>query len=321
VLKAYADKYFNFKRFFVGEGPQAVPYLLNYRRVYILPTKQGLTFSILLFAMLVGSINYNNNLGYILTFLLASMTVVSIFLTYHNILFLNIGPAILKPVFAGKNSLIPVQIDNQHYSSRFAVEYYIPGQRHHIGDIPANNTTSVNLEINFTQRGMQAIPRFVIETTFPLGLFRAWAHIELQQSVLVYPQPAADSHLPNSSPGNKEGQNHQTVGNDDFDGLKNYQTGDSLYRIHWKSAARYQTLQTKHYIGAASDELWINWHDSHYTDIEQRLSQLTKWVLLAESTGIPYGFSIPGIEYALSTGLHHKNNCLQALALYGKSDV
>jgi len=321
VLKSFTDKHFNYKRFFVGEGPRAAPYLLNYRRVYILPTKQGLVFSILLFAMLVGSINYNNNLGYILTFLLASITVVSIFLTYHNILFLNIGPVILRPVFAGNNSTIPVQIDNQDYSSRFAVEYYLPKQTHFVTDILANINTSIDLEVSFQKRGIQPIPRFVIETTFPLGLFRAWAPIELQQSLLVYPQPATDTRLPQISHGEKEGQNHQGVGNDDFEGLKNYQMGDSLYRIHWKSAARYQTLQTKHYIGSASDELWINWHDSHHSDIEKRLSQLTKWVMLADATGIPYGFRIPGTEYALSTGLQHKNSCLKALALYGEVDV
>ena len=304
-----------------AEGPQDAPYLLNYRRVYILPTKQGLVFSILLFAMLLGSINYNNNLGYILTFLLASIMVVSIFLTYHNILFLNIGPAVLRPVFAGKISTISVQVDNHPYSARFAVEYFWPKQKHHICDIAADSTTLFHIEKTFMQRGLHSVPRFIIETTFPLGLFRAWAHVELKQSVLVYPQPSADTRLPQISTGELEGKNQQVVGNDDFDGLKKYQTGDSLYRIHWKSAARYQTLQTKHYVGSASDELWINWEDSHHADIEKRLSQLTKWVMLASTSGVPYGFRMPEMEYKLSSGLQHRNNCLQALALYGLSDV
>ncbi len=311
----------DFKRFFVGEGPQSAPYLLNYRRVYILPTKQGLVFSILLFAMLIGSINYNNNLGYILTFLLASVTIVSIFLTYHNLLFLNIGPAVLKPVFAGKFSVIPVQVINHQYTSRYAVEYFWPKKKHHVCDIAADATIQFNLEKTFSNRGWQPVPRFVIETTFPLGLFRAWAHVELKQSILVYPEPSADTQLPQVSFGDKEGQNQQAKGNDDFDGLKKYQAGDSLYRIHWKSAARYQTLQTKHYVGNASDEMWINWHDSQHADLEKRLSQLTRWVMLASASGMSYGFRIPGIEYKRASGLQHRNNCLQALALYGTADV
>ena len=312
---------FNFKRVFVGDGPQAPPYLLNNRRVYILPTKQGLVFALLLFAMLLGSINYNNNLGYILTFLLASLTVVTIFMTYRNMLFLRIGPATSTPVFAGKHSTIPVQIDNQQYSSRFAIEYHLPKATPVICDIPANADSTIQLPVTFAHRGIQALPRFVIETTFPLGLFRAWSHVELQQSVLVYPQPGNDKLLPQLSAGKKQGGKHHGAGDDDFEGLRNYQVGDSFYRVHWKSAARHHVLQTKQYIGSANSELWINWEDSRFTDSEQRISQLTQWVMLAANMGISFGFRIPGVEYPLSTGLPHRNNCLKALALYGANDV
>lgn len=312
---------FNFRRFFVGEGPQAPPYYLNNRRVYILPTRQGLVFAMLLFAMLLGSINYNNNLGYILTFLLASLTVVTIFMTYRNMLFLRIGPAIATPVFAGKRSTMPVQIDNQNYSIRFAIEYHLPKDKSVICDIPANANSTIQLPVTYAQRGIQPLPRFIVATTFPLGFFRAWSHVELEQSVLVYPQPGNDKVLPQLSAGEKEGEKHHGAGDDDFEGLRNYQVGDSFYRVHWKSAARHHVLQTKQYIGSANSELWITWEDSRFTDIEKRISQLTQWVMLAANTGIPYGFRIPGVEYGLATGLPHRNNCLKALALYGAKDV
>jgi len=312
---------FNFRRFFVGEGPQAPPYYLQHRRVYILPTKQGLVFALLLFAMLLGSINYNNNLGYILTFLLASVSVVTIFMTYRNLIFLRIGPALSTPVFAGKPATIPVQIDNQHYSARVAIEYHLPKTKPVICDIPANAESTLHLPLTFAHRGLQPLPRFILATTFPLGLFRAWAHVELQQAVLVYPQPGNDKALPPSSAGGKEGEKHHGAGDDEFEGLRNYQVGDSFYRVHWKSAARHHVLQTKHYIGSANREVWINWDDSRCTDSEKRISQLTQWVLLAANTGVPYGLRIPGVEYPLSTGLPHRNNCLKALALYGANDA
>ncbi|MBI1422192.1 MAG: DUF58 domain-containing protein [Gammaproteobacteria bacterium] len=314
-------KRFNFRRFFVGEGPQAPPYYLNHRRVYILPTRQGLVFALLLLAMLLGSINYNNNLGYILTFLLASLAVVTIFMTYRNMLYLRIGPAMTAPVFAGKLSTIPVQIDNQQYSTRFAIEYHLPKARPVARDIPANAGSTLQLEIDFAQRGFQPLPRFIVATTFPLGLFRAWSHVELQQSVLIYPQPGNDKILPQLSAGEKEGERYQGGGNDDFEGLRNYQVGDSFYRIHWKSAARHHVLQTKQYVGSANSEVWIDWEDSRFTDIEKRISQLTQWVMLAANLGIPYGFRIPGVEYSLSAGVLHRNNCLKALALYGANDI
>lgn len=307
----------NFRRFFVGEGPQVPPYHLNNRRVYILPTRQGLVFTVLLFAMLLGSINYNNNLGYILTFLLASLGVVTMLITYRNLLFLRIGPTRPTSVFAGKHVRIPVQIDNQGYGDRFAVECHLPKGRPDTSDIAANSVSMLLLQIMFKQRGIQPLPRFIIATTFPLGLFRAWSHVELQQSILVYPQPGSDKSLRVTAAGKKEGEQQHAAGNEDFDGLRNYQHGDSFYRIHWKSAARHHVLQTKQYIGCANSELWIDWDDSRYKDIEQRISQLTQWVLLASSLGVAYGFRIPGVEYDLATGMSHRNHCLKALALYG----
>ncbi|MGD8886577.1 MAG: DUF58 domain-containing protein, partial [Gammaproteobacteria bacterium] len=68
----------NLERFFEGEGPFDGPVDLTQRRIFILPTRQGILFAIVLVIMLIGSINYNNSLGYLLTFLLASVAVVSI---------------------------------------------------------------------------------------------------------------------------------------------------------------------------------------------------------------------------------------------------
>ena len=44
---------------------------LTQRNVYILPTRPGLMLALTLLVLLVASINYQLNLGYLLTFLLA----------------------------------------------------------------------------------------------------------------------------------------------------------------------------------------------------------------------------------------------------------
>ena len=47
------------------------------RNIYILPTRPGWMLAITLLVMLVGSINYQLNLGYMLTFLIAGAAVVA----------------------------------------------------------------------------------------------------------------------------------------------------------------------------------------------------------------------------------------------------
>jgi uncharacterized protein (DUF58 family) len=169
----------DFKRFFVGEGPLTPPYYLSHHRVYILPTKQGLMFAFLLFIMLLGSINYSNSLGYLLTFLLASLAVVAIFHTYNNLLHLSVGPAICKPVFAATStdtkSSFTVQIDNRQFPARFSLHAFTPQRLITVQDLHPDTLNSIEIKHNYQQRGLNPLPRFTLQSRFPFGLFRAWS--------------------------------------------------------------------------------------------------------------------------------------------------
>ena len=319
MLKTLANtRWLDFKRFFVGEGPQPAPYFLHYRRVYIFPTRQGFIFGLVLIAMLLGSINYNNNLGYIFTFLLASLAITTIFFTYQNLLHLNVGPAVCKPFFANQPANLAIQINNRRFGNKYALKAHFPQHEPVYFDVAANEIITINLPLTFASRGEHGIPRFTLETNFPLGLFRAWSPIHLNQTILVYPTPSNDKQLPQNSFGMHTGQHAAVLGNDDYDGLRNYQLGDALHRIHWKSAARHQTLYTKQYIGSAATELWLDWTNSTLGDIEFRLSQLTRWILLADAAGISYGLRLPESVIQPNSGAEHKHLCLRSLALFGK---
>ena len=76
--------------------------MLGQRRVYILPTRAGITLAVTLLLMLVGSINYNLSLGFILTFLLAGAGIVSILHTWRNLANVALVPGKSQPVFIGE---------------------------------------------------------------------------------------------------------------------------------------------------------------------------------------------------------------------------
>lgn len=308
---------FNLQRFFIGEGPLHSPYLLTQRRVYILPTKQGLAFALLLFIMLLGSINYSNSLGYFLTFLLASLSVVAIFHTYNNLLKLSFGPAICKPVFANDNAIFVVQVNNLSHHTRFSVDAFTPQHSTTTTDINENSISTLTIKHSFKQRGLIPLPRFTVESRFPFGLFRAWALIQFDQTQLVYPKPSLHSDLPIKSSGLSEGKKQLNSGTDDFKGLRSYAEGDPLQHIHWKSFARHQTLQTKEFSSTTSDELWLNWSDTTVTGVELKLSQLSRWLLLANKQNLSYGLRLPDLTIQPGRGQHHLESCLKQLALYG----
>ena len=311
---------FNLHRFLVGEGALKGPYLLTQRRVYILPTKQGFAFALLLFIMLLGSINYSNSLGYFLTFLLASLAIVTIFHTYNNLLKLSFGPAICKPVFAEDHASFIVQANNLNRQTRFSVDAFTPQQFRTMSDIKENAISTLTIQHEFNQRGLIPLPRFTVESRFPFGLFRAWALIQFDQAQLVYPKPSSDTHLPIKSSGLSEGNKQVDLGTDDFKGLRSYIEGDPLQHIHWKSFARHHTLQTKEFSSTTSNELWLNYSDTTVTGAELKLSQLTRWVLLAEKTNISYGLHLPNSTIKPNAGTLHLESCLKQLALFNFSE-
>lgn len=314
MLAALKTK-FNLQRFFVGEGPHQTPYLLTQRRVYILPTKQGLIFAFLLFVMLLGSINYSNSLGFFLTFLLASLCVVAIFHTYNNLLKLSFGPAICKPDFAGNEISFKVQVNNLTQQTRFSLQAYTPQKIISITDIKDSPTSYISVKHCFKQRGLVPLPRFTVESRFPFGLFKAWAIIQLDHQQLVYPKPSSHKHLPHKNTGLSEGKKQIDIGRDDFKGLRAYADGDPLQHIHWKNFARHQTLQTKEFSTNTSDELWFNWSDTTAFNTEAKLSEMTKWLLLADAQNIHYGLRLPGSVVNPGAGKNHLNACLKQLAL------
>jgi uncharacterized protein (DUF58 family) len=51
-------------------------------------------------------------------------------------------------------------------------------------------------------------------------------------------------------------------------------------------------------------------------DLEEKLSQLTLWVIEAERARQPYGLRLPGIEISPALGQMHFHYCLRTLSLF-----
>lgn len=312
---------FSLKRFFQGEGPEAGPIFLAQRRVYILPSKMGLYFAAMMLVMLLGAVNYNNSLAYVLTFLLASVFIVSILHTYRNLLHLRIDIAPVPPVFCGETVQVPVMLDNRQNAARYALKLHFPQQRLVITDVQADQWQRVHVPLLSSQRGQHSLLRLTLETGFPLGLFRAWAYAQRDVPYLVYPTPDRQHALPSAPAWHLNLQGDRGKGADDFAGLRNYHVGDSLRHVHWKTAARAQGMFTKQFGGDRAEELWLDWNSLPQLDTEARLSRLTRWVLDAHAAQLSYGLRLPGKHIPPGTGSAHQQQCLKALALFDPSTV
>ena len=163
---------------------------------------------------------------------------------------------------------------------------------------------------------MQA-PRVQLSTHYPLGLFRAWAWIEMDLTELVYPRPAKTVGAELTSDPACSTHGMSAGGDDDFSGLRDYRPGDPPRHIAWKELARTDETLVKEYLDGARDLVWIDWNDCPESDTEQRISWLTRQVLDAQTANRRYGLRIPGAKIPPDQGSDHRHACLKQLALYG----
>ncbi|MES9959507.1 MAG: DUF58 domain-containing protein [Sedimenticola sp.] len=289
------------------------------RTVYILPTAQGFLFGAILFMMLLGSINYANNLGFMLTFLLAGLGIVAILHTWRNLVGLELVAGRSEPVFAGQEARFEIQLINKRESDRAGINIRLPDGEPVACDLAGNSNAALSLALGTHHRGYQPMGQFVLFTRFPMGLLHAWVYVELDNRCLVYPAPG--SRMPPAQvPDYRQSQKgDKGVGVDDFVGLRSYRDGDPIRHIHWKALARGQGIQTKQFGGDRADRRWLDFESLAGMDTETRLSALCRGVLDACEKQHEYGLRLPGLEIRPNRGPTHRNNCLSALALFGEA--
>jgi len=296
---------------------QKPPLCLHRLNIFILPTRAGLFFCLVLLLMLIGAINYNNSLAFMLTFLLGSTVVITIFHTYRNLWRLRFTPGDVTPVFCNQTLQIPLRIENYGEPCRFALCFYFNKKTDNDAeyfDLPKHRFQTIVLHRPATQRGRHHLCRFVVSSTYPLGLFRAWAFLNFDHPILIYPRLLGHLHLPAASLSHFNAEGIQGAGQDDFAGLRTFQPGDAMGHIHWKAFAKDQTLLTKQFSGENHSEIWLDWNLLPHLDIESRLSQLACWVVEAQKAFVDFGLRLPGLEIPPASGEHHQHQCLLALA-------
>ncbi len=290
---------------------------LQSRRIYILPTGVGLIFALMTFAMLLGSMNYNNNLSFVLTFILIGIGFVAMHQCQRNLVGLEVSFAGTEPVFAGQAAQFRIAVANRSKSPRHRIRLYIDDVKSDIKDLEPGESKIFVLPVKTMRRGWITLERFGIRTLFPFELFTSWAWLHMNPRGIVYPHPAEHAPPPPASQTALGHRQHDARGEEDFAGLRKFQTGDSPRNVAWKAYARNDQLLSKRFAGADMSSQWFDFDAVAGDGLEQRLAILTRWVIDADRTRKDYGLRLPGYSFPPAHGEAHRRQCLEALALFG----
>jgi uncharacterized protein (DUF58 family) len=299
------------------QGADALPLTLQRRRLYILPTRAGLGFLLLLFFMLLAGLNYANNLALFLTFLLGGFVLVTMQLCHRNLLGASLEAAAAPPTFARLPGNLRVTLGNSTTLPRLRIELGVADEPTVAADVAAQGRQHLDLSVAAPARGLVTLDRLRITTTQPFGLFRTWTWVHAPIAMLVYPRPRGSLPMPNESGRQTGARSHGDSGADEWYGLRPFRDGDSPRQVDWKAYAREAPLLVKEYSAAGTELRIFSFERLAHLAVEARLEQLARWVVEAEERGDRYGLELPGAHIEPARGIDHRHRCLASLALYG----
>ncbi|HEX6992601.1 MAG TPA: DUF58 domain-containing protein [Gammaproteobacteria bacterium] len=298
------------------QGPDGTVVTLERRRIYILPTRLGAAFGVLLLAMLLGSMNYAASLGFALTFLLAGLALVTLHECHNNLLGIEVRYAGAPPVFAGQHARFGIALTNTASVPRYELE--VRAGDHEAGpvDVGPGRTAVLAVSVPTVRRGRVRLARFSVATRHPANLCRAWTYVHMSAECIVYPAPAAPDTPPPFGTDDSGGRSAVDRSDADFAGLRAAVPGDPPGRIAWKAYARSDELLLKQFAGGERQADVFRWSALPDVDTEQRLSILARWCLDAAAADHGFGLELPSAIVPVGRGEQHLHRCLTALALF-----
>lgn len=285
----------------------------------VLPNRYGWLMLLVLGVMLLGSINYNNNLGYALTFLLMGVWAMAHVHGYRNLRGIEVLGARAAPVFVGEEAVFEVFLRNSGALAGRALAISAAGMvTTDAFEVAARGSHTARLSFPAQRRGVLPLPPLTIASAFPLAVCTARICWRGDVSVTVYPHPAGALPLPTTDDPAAAVSGNTLSGDTDFAGLRAYRTGDSLRQIAWKALARERGLHVKRFAGGDAKQVELRLRDLQFIgDPETQLSQLARWVMDAERAGTSYSLDLDRVLLPTGIGEAHRDLCLQALAHYG----
>jgi len=298
----------------------AAEFHLDRRRLYIFPSKAGFGFIALVVVLWLLATNYENNLIFMLCFLLLALFLVSIHFTHATLSGLSIKPVRAQSVFKGDAAAVELCISQARARRREQISLRFPGGESLMITLENAGDTFVTLLAPTQRRGYLDPGLLTIESVYPVGLLRVWGHSRFRFDAAVYPAPVKDHARTSNRKGSGEGHYAGSSGSEDYVGLKTYEVGESLRHVAWKQYAREQGLWSKQYGDAVETRIWVDWDDYTGLDTEQRLARMCWQVCECATAGGVFGLRLPGSELPPDRGVAHKQAALRRLALHGIGD-
>ena len=271
-----------------------------------------------------GAVNTGNNLLYLMVSALLGFMSVSGLLGHWNLKNLKLSLEPPDEIYAGLETLLRVCVINQRrWLPAFLLDLSLNDtyqQRGHLVLLKTHEDKGVGVPFTFTGRGDHHQHRLTVSSAFPINFFIRHRHLDLQQTITVFPRPIPCLNRDKSDL-------QQTLGAQDtpqrgYEGdisrIGDYVGGEPLKMIHWKLSARHDSLKIKELSNQQQPPVEINPLELPGQGLEQQLSCASYLINDLIRQHQPVGLKLATQVIAPGFGAAHKIHLLNVLARYGK---
>lgn len=293
---------------------------LKSKKIYILPTRQGLIILSCLFISFIISISFGNPLAISCSFFFITTTLGTAFFTHKALLGVEIKFSKKSNFcFAEEMASIPFTF-NSKQSLELLQLYFDKKEMNVLWPSQSDHTKAV-VAIPTTARGIIEFNQVTLKTDYPLGLFRSWIILPIDIEIVVAPKPFGNLPLPYQNANRKDqiGSGINSFTHEEYyHGHRNYLEGDSWRRIDWIRQNRENKLQTKIFAtqNAQRVKLTLSWLKEKNIEQELALGQLSQWVKYCTKKEIPYMLELEQENYCIGCREKGWSESLRLLATY-----
>lgn len=298
-----------FNNWLDSRQPRARQVTLSQKIIYILPSRFGLWYILLLILLYLLGTNYQNNLILLMSYMLFSVLLLALALAWRNLHGLTVSCAPVLSAYAEEVLMVPVSLHSPQPRQQLQCYFSSTASPAVLED----NRQQLMVPLATKQRGFLPLPRLTLHSYYPFGLFNCKSLLNLDYHYWVFPKPLTAKSVVISSDTSGSKKNSS----EDFDTIRSYQAGDSLKLMLWKRLARDPANPViKHAPSSPQpDPDWITIPAVSGAALEVALSKACFLMIQLEQRSKPYGLRIKGKSISPSCGQPHLERCLRELAL------
>jgi uncharacterized protein (DUF58 family) len=231
-------------------------FTLSYFNRTLQVTREGGGFIFLLFGIGIGAINTGNNLLYLVLAMCCSFIAISGILSEQTLKEVSVQASLSNTIYPDDSYPLNLKISNLKKSIA-SYSLYVEFPLDPMGcyriepsayayQIPPQSAVDKSLMFVGLKRGLVHLKTVHLKTSFPFGFFVKTKALPIAVDTLIFPT-IKDVTLPSPQEFSEEGEGTIGLAGDDLYSLREYQPGDPMATVHWKSSAKTGTLRVKEF--------------------------------------------------------------------------